>query len=137
MHDAHAATGDEEWVIWNGGHGLVTTAALGRVETDSHGRKAWLEEPFDMVGPFSLDELEAQGRIAFAACIVMSRRRWQEDQAALKRESATLRRAAQACACATGCNVHGHAHASAWGSRLPVADLKSFWGALGCACWAV
>ncbi|MDQ7971971.1 MAG: amidohydrolase [Rhodocyclaceae bacterium] len=49
----------------------------------------------------------------------------------------TLRRAAQACACATGCNVHGHAHASAWGSRLPVADLKSFWGALGCACWAV
>jgi len=49
----------------------------------------------------------------------------------------TLRRAAQACACATSCNVHGHAHASAWGSRLPVADLKSFWGALGCACWAV
>ena len=24
----------------------------------------------------------------------------------------------------------------AWSSRLPIADLKYFWGALGCACWA-
>ncbi|MFZ2266701.1 MAG: DnaJ domain-containing protein [Azonexus sp.] len=92
MHNLYA---DDEWVIWNGGHGLVTTATLGRVETDASGRKAWLEEPFDMVGPFSLDELESRGRIAFAACIVMSRLRWQEDQAALKHESRNLRRAAQ------------------------------------------
>ena len=35
------------------------------------------------------------------------------------------------------CAVHGHNHALAWSSRLPIADLKSFWGALGCACWAV
>jgi hypothetical protein len=33
--------------------------------------------------------------------------------------------------------VHGHNHATAWSSRLPIADLKSFWGALGCACWTV
>ena len=33
--------------------------------------------------------------------------------------------------------VHGHDHATAWSSKLPIADLKSFWGALGCACWAV
>jgi hypothetical protein len=45
--------------------------------------------------------------------------------------------AAQFCGCANSCGVHGHDHASAWSSRLPVADLKSFWGALGCACWAV
>jgi len=96
MPDTDASTGDEEWVIWNGGLGLVTTAALGHVETGSSGRKAWLDEPFDMVGPFSLDELETHGRIAFAACIVMSRQRWQEDQAALKYESKYLRRAAQA-----------------------------------------
>jgi hypothetical protein len=31
----------------------------------------------------------------------------------------------------------GHDHASAWSSKLPVSDLKSFWGALGCACWAI
>jgi len=46
-----------------------------------------------------------------------------------------MRRAA--CACDTRCSVHGHDHADAWASRLPVGDLKSFWGALGCACWAV
>ena len=51
---------------------------------------------------------------------------------------ASLReRIAQSCGCASACGVHGHAHAQAWSSRLPVSDLKSFWGALGCACWAV
>lgn len=48
-----------------------------------------------------------------------------------------LHRAAIACACANDCNVHGHQHATAWSASLPIADLKSFWGALGCACWAV
>src|ERR1700741_3118501 len=45
--------------------------------------------------------------------------------------------AMQACGCANACAVHGHDHARAWSGRLPVSDLKSFWGALGCACWAV
>jgi predicted amidohydrolase YtcJ len=42
------------------------------------------------------------------------------------------------CSC-SGCAVHGHDHINAWTSKLPVkeSDLKSFWGALGCACWAV
>jgi predicted amidohydrolase YtcJ len=41
------------------------------------------------------------------------------------------------CGCTTSCNIHGHAHARAWSGRIPADDLKSFWGALGCACWAV
>ena len=41
------------------------------------------------------------------------------------------------CGCAHACGVHGHNHARAASAALPVADLKSFWGALGCACWAV
>jgi predicted amidohydrolase YtcJ len=41
------------------------------------------------------------------------------------------------CSCANSCCIHGHNHARAWSVRLPVSDLKSFWGALGCACWAV
>jgi predicted amidohydrolase YtcJ len=45
--------------------------------------------------------------------------------------------AMQMCGCANACGVHGHDHARAWSGRLPVSDLKSFWGALGCACWAV
>ena len=59
---------------------------------------------------------------------------WGEQGAPLQ---ATLRQAAAACACANDCNVHGHQHATAWTSKLPIGDLKGFWGALGCACWAV
>jgi predicted amidohydrolase YtcJ len=44
---------------------------------------------------------------------------------------------AMSCSCANACGVHGHNHAVAWSAKLPIADLKSFWGALGCACWAV
>lgn len=95
MHDKQPPDYDEEWVIWNGGLGLVTTATLGRVEAGAGGRRAWLDDPFDMVGPFSLDELETHGRIAFAACVVMSRQRWREDQVELRVESIHLRRAAQ------------------------------------------
>jgi predicted amidohydrolase YtcJ len=45
--------------------------------------------------------------------------------------------AAAACGCARQCGMHGHRHATAWTRSLPIADLKSFWGALGCSCWAV
>ncbi len=41
------------------------------------------------------------------------------------------------CSCAKRCNVHDHRHATAWTASLPISDLKGFWGALGCACWAV
>jgi predicted amidohydrolase YtcJ len=44
---------------------------------------------------------------------------------------------AMSCGCANACNVHGHNHATAWSNKLPIADLQSFWGVLGCACWAV
>jgi hypothetical protein len=44
--------------------------------------------------------------------------------------------AVASCGCGHACGVHGHSHATAWSSRLPIADLKSFWGALGCSCWA-
>ncbi len=54
-----------------------------------------------------------------------------------KTNGALAMKAAQMCGCANACNVHGHRHATAWSSKLPIADLKSFWGALGCACWAV
>ena len=51
---------------------------------------------------------------------------------------AAARRAAAACACASACGVHAHDHrAAASRERVPVSDLKTFWGALGCSCWAV
>ncbi len=38
--------------------------------------------------------------------------------------------------CTNQCGLHGHRHI-AWERPIPVADLKSFWGALGCSCFAV
>ncbi|WP_414440361.1 amidohydrolase [Burkholderia sp. 22PA0106] len=59
---------------------------------------------------------------------------------ATQRAGAPLQRAAAAaaqCGCATACALHGHAHANAWSRDLPTSDAKSFWGAFGCACWAI
>jgi predicted amidohydrolase YtcJ len=42
-----------------------------------------------------------------------------------------------ACGCTHRCTIHGHNHAAAWTANAPAQDLKSFWGALGCACWAI
>jgi predicted amidohydrolase YtcJ len=47
------------------------------------------------------------------------------------------RKMAMSCGCASQCKIHGHDHATAWSAKLPISDFKSFWGALGCACWAV
>ncbi|MEC3947617.1 amidohydrolase [Sphingobium sp. HWE2-09] len=54
---------------------------------------------------------------------------WRRDEAAKKMASA--------CGCASSCNVHGHDHAAALGARVPAADVQSFWGVMGCGCWAV
>lgn len=52
---------------------------------------------------------------------------------------ATETRHARAChdGCAGACSLHGHDHGIAWTNPIPVKDLKSFWGALGCSCFAV
>lgn len=45
-------------------------------------------------------------------------------------------RMASACGCSSACAIHGHAHGIAWATPLPVSDSQSFWGALGCSCFA-
>lgn len=87
---------EDHWVIWNASYGIVDMVALGRVELGPEITHAWLGEPYEIVGPFNLNELEAGGRIDFAECSVMSRQRWQEDQVALRRESLQKRRESQA-----------------------------------------
>ncbi|KAA0999293.1 amidohydrolase family protein, partial [Paraburkholderia panacisoli] len=52
-------------------------------------------------------------------------------------EASLQQMAALSCGCPNGCAVHGHDHARAWSNNAPASDLRSFWGALGCACWAV
>jgi len=82
-----------QWVVWNGSLGVLDMAATGRIEQDEAGRNAWLAAPYDIVGPFSLDELETRGRVAFGACLVMSRQKWQEDQIELRQQAREQRRA--------------------------------------------
>ncbi|WP_373089068.1 amidohydrolase [Sneathiella sp.] len=55
--------------------------------------------------------------------------------AAGKRENSMAR----ACHddCASSCGLHGHHHQIAWTVPIPVTDKTSFWGALGCSCFAV
>ncbi|WP_026607833.1 molecular chaperone DnaJ [Methylocapsa acidiphila] len=83
----------EEWVVWNGSLGILDKVTIGHVEAGEGGRSAFLAPPYGVVGPFNLDELEAEGRIAFGACLVMSRRKWTEDQVKLRLEAREKRRA--------------------------------------------
>ncbi len=86
-------TDAEGWVVWNGSLGVLDEVMIGRVEHGEGGRNAFLAPPYGVVGPFSLDELEARGRIAFGQCLVMSRRKWREDQVELRLEARAKRRA--------------------------------------------
>ncbi|RTZ47818.1 amidohydrolase [Candidimonas sp. SYP-B2681] len=63
---------------------------------------------------------------------------WGEPEGAGKNSLQPLRsQAIASCGCASACGLHGHDHATAWGSKAPASDLKGFFGALGCSCWAV
>lgn len=81
----------EEWVIWNGSMGVLDMVRIGLIEGQGP-RMATLAAPYDVVGPFSLDDLETCGRIVFGECLVMSRERWQLDQTGLRQEAWEKRR---------------------------------------------
>jgi hypothetical protein len=57
---------------------------------------------------------------------------YQQADAAVKSVSKNI---AASCGCSSACGVHGHSHDTAYKSSAPVSDLRSFWGALGCACF--
>jgi len=83
---------EEQWVIWNGNYGIVDTVTIKRVEVKENSKDAWLDVPYDIVGPFDFCELEKNGYIHFAACLIMSRRHWQQEQKSLREESLKKRR---------------------------------------------
>ncbi|WP_294540010.1 J domain-containing protein [uncultured Rhodoblastus sp.] len=112
----------EEWVVWNGSLGVLDQARMGRVEEAPSGRIAWLAAPYDVVGPFSLDELENFGRVRFGACLVMSRRIWKADQDKLRSETRE-----RLWALAMGVNAPNDASAHRARLELPP------WGALTAA----
>lgn len=85
---------EEHWVIFNANYGIVDTVTVGRISADT--KSVWLDAPYDMVGPISLHELEAEGSIVFAECRVMTRQFWQQEQVTLREESLRKRAEAQA-----------------------------------------
>lgn len=62
-----------------------------------------------------------------------------EPSPAMRAAAAGAANVARSChdGCALGCAMHGHDHGIAWTNPIPVADKRSFWGALGCSCFAV
>jgi len=86
---------EEEYIIWNPTLGVRDFVTIGETKTDERSTTAWLDDPYDMVGPFCLDELASQGEIRFAACVVMTKQRWQEERVALQQEAFEKQRRAQ------------------------------------------
>lgn len=76
---------EEDFIIFNSKIGLRDFVTIG--EVDSTKNQAWLEEPYEMVGPFCLDELCSMGQISFATCVVMSKDYWKENQTRLRKEA--------------------------------------------------
>ncbi|WP_221798085.1 hypothetical protein [Oceanobacter mangrovi] len=83
---------EELWVIWNGTLGIVDTVTIAEFQLTDDGHVAWLDEPYDMVGPFQLDRLLAAGQLGFEACTIMSRVFWQANQVELRRAALHQRR---------------------------------------------
>ena len=90
---AQYRTEARQYVIWNRSLGRVVQVTIGQVADGKEGRECFLEPPFDFVGPLRLDELETRGELAFAACLILSRQRWREVQADLRRDAHAQRRA--------------------------------------------
>jgi len=75
--------------------GVLDTVFIGKIEVGEDGaRMAHLRAPYEMAGPFSLDQLETRGFIHFAACMVMSRQHWRQSQTELRRAAQAQRRKA-------------------------------------------
>lgn len=84
---------DVEWIIWNSAIGIRDFVTIGQV--DDTEKVAWLESPYQMVGPFSIEELLLQGQISFAECVVMSKQKWNDERESLLTISMMRRRKAQ------------------------------------------
>ena len=62
-----------------------------------------------------------------------------ESSPAMRAEATGSTRFERSChdGCASACGVHGHDHQIAWTRPIPAQDKRSFWGALGCSCFAI
>lgn len=75
---------EDDFIIWNGTFGVRDFVTLGEVDRTSGITEVWLDEPYEFVGPLSLEELINCGQICFEACIVMTQQRWNEGKVAFQ-----------------------------------------------------
>lgn len=76
---------EDDFIIYNCELGIRDFVNIG--EIDSKNKTAYLDDPYEMVGPFCLEELCSCGVISFAACMVMSEQYWHTNRIALQEES--------------------------------------------------
>jgi len=76
---------EEDFIIWNSSLGIRDFVTIG--EINSSKKEAWLDEPYEMVGPFCLEKLCTIGKISFEACMVMSKKYWRDNQELLRKEA--------------------------------------------------
>jgi len=82
-----------DFVIWNSNLGVHDFVTIGEIDTKNN--TAYLDDPYEMVGPFSLDELCTKGEIDFAACVVMSKENFKKKQSLLFEETLKKQRKTQ------------------------------------------
>jgi len=78
---------EDEFIIWNCSFGVRDFVSIGEIKKEKQLTKIWLEDPYDMVGPLNLEELLLDGEINFAACIIMTKQRWEKNQQKLRQEA--------------------------------------------------
>jgi hypothetical protein len=81
---------EEDFIIYNINLGICDFVTIGKVETNGDTTQAWLDEPYEIVGPFCVDELLHDGKIDFAACIVMSKKRYKQEKNFLYQKSSKI-----------------------------------------------
>jgi TRAP-type C4-dicarboxylate transport system substrate-binding protein len=84
---------EEEYIIFNPTLGVRDFVCIDRECSDES--DGWLEEPYEMVGPFNLDELQKMGSITFAQCMVISKAKWKQEQHRLQQEAHKRQQKAQ------------------------------------------
>ncbi|XOB61502.1 J domain-containing protein [Campylobacterota bacterium DY0563] len=75
----------ESFIIYNSELNLKDFVTIG--EVDKENKIAYLDTPYEMVGPFCLNELYNKGKIYFEACMVMTQNFWHKERINLQKES--------------------------------------------------
>ncbi|QOP41022.1 J domain-containing protein [Sulfurimonas marina] len=86
---------EERFIIFNGSLGVHDFVTIGEMKVENEKTIAWLEEPYEMVGPFDLNKLRTGEEFNFAACVVMSQQKWKKERIFLQKEALKRQQKAQ------------------------------------------